>query len=149
MHLRQRSGGEGPAIDRREDLVERAAEVALDERPQRLEGPRRHRVVELAQLLDEGRREEVGPRAQHLGDLREAAGQRERDALDFAGRRAVRALPVGIGRRPASGAIARQEQQIAGQDAHNRQRHAQDSDDSEVPDHEAAARPGYRGRDSS
>ena len=32
VHLRQRSGGEGPAIDRREDLVERAAEVALDER---------------------------------------------------------------------------------------------------------------------
>ena len=96
-----------------------------------------------------GAGQEVGARAEHLRGLREAAGERERDALDLAGRGAVRALPVGIGRRPASGAIARQEQQIAGQDAHDRQRHAQHSDDSEVPDHEAAARPGYRSRDSS
>ncbi|PJE19860.1 MAG: hypothetical protein CK431_30115 [Mycobacterium sp.] len=39
------------------------------------------------------------------------------------------------------------EQQVAGQDAHDRKRHAQDSDDSEVPDHEAAERLCYRSTD--
>ena len=61
---RERSGLEGP-----EDLLRRAAELALHDLPDLVVRERADRVQQLEQLVAVGRRQQVEPHGQHLAEL--------------------------------------------------------------------------------
>ena len=84
MHLGEGRSGERLGIDGGEGGVEAAPEIPLDDRPQRLEGPRRDGVVELAELVDERLGQDVGTGAADLGGLGEGAGIIPLEEIAFA-----------------------------------------------------------------
>ncbi len=80
VHLSERGGGEGIAIDGGDDLLDRPPELALDDPAHLREGNDRPFVLEVAQLGDDGGWKQIRPRAEDLPQLDEGGpqpGQRE------------------------------------------------------------------------
>ncbi len=77
VHLADARRGGGGLVELGEQLLERLAEGVLDLAPHLLEGERLHGVLELRELLGEGRGDEVGTDREHLADL----GERGAEAL--------------------------------------------------------------------
>ena len=71
MHLRHRGGRDRLVVETAEHLVQRAAELGLDQRPHRRRGKRRHAVLQRGQLLDQRPRQQIGARRRDLADLDE------------------------------------------------------------------------------
>ena len=71
VDLGDRARGERLGLDVLEDVFPRHAELLLHHEDDLLLRQRRHVVLELRQLLDEFRRQEVGPRRQDLSELAE------------------------------------------------------------------------------
>ena len=71
MHLRDRRRPERPRVELAEHLERRAAERALELGQEVVERDRRDLALQLLELGDPGRREEVDPRRHHLAELDE------------------------------------------------------------------------------
>ena len=71
MHLADRRGGDRRRVEVEERALERQAELALDDLLDLLERERPDVVLQPAQLGDDVRRHDVGPRREQLAELHE------------------------------------------------------------------------------
>ncbi len=85
MHLRERRGGNRRRRELAEYLLQRPAEVFLDDALDGLKIARRQAVVALRQRLDVLRREHIGARADDLAHLHQHAAHRDGRVEDLIG----------------------------------------------------------------
>ena len=76
VDLRDRRARGGRPVELREHLVHRLAVAAVQRRDHLLGRERRHRVLQLRELVRDVRRQEVAPRRQHLAELHEDRPER-------------------------------------------------------------------------
>ncbi len=96
MHLADRGGRDRLLVEVDERLLERQAELFLDHDTNLCEGEWAHIVLEAAQLGDDVRRDDVGPRGEQLAELDEGRPELVEHLSEMAA--AVRA-DSGIGAR--------------------------------------------------
>jgi len=89
VHLRDRRGGEWDTIEESEQLLQGAAELALDRRLYGSEVHRRKPIVQPLELDDVSIREQVTPQRQYLSELEEYDAQLLQRLAHLRGRRPV------------------------------------------------------------
>jgi hypothetical protein len=94
MHLADRGGGDRPRVEREERAVDPEPELLLDDALDVLDRERRHVVLELLQLDDDVRRDDVGPGREQLTELHERRAELVEHLPQASAPVAVR-LPVG------------------------------------------------------
>ncbi len=75
MHLRDRRGGDGVAIERLEHLVDGLPVEPVERRDDLVGRKRRHAVLQLRELVGDVERDQVAPRREHLPELDEDRAQ--------------------------------------------------------------------------